>query len=939
MDIPSTDRRRKIALLAGGAVAGVLVLMLVLPRLFAGPVEARVRAQIEEATRVRVSWSDAGLGVFRSFPHATLALRDLTVEGTGGFEGDTLADVGRLDVTVDLWSALRAAFGSGALVVRSVRVDEPVVRLRVRDDGTANWDIMAERPEEERTAGAEGRGGLAVSLRRFELTSGSVSLENARSGLFASLDGLTHSLRGDFGQQSLTAATTARADRVTLRFAGVPYLSGVALDLDARLGVDMTERRVRLEDNELRLNDLVLRWAGEVARQDDENLSLDLSFDAPGAEFGQILSLVPAIYAQDFSSLETSGTFAVNGTVDGTYGPGVFPALEIRASIDDGSFRYPDLPLPARAITADLAIDNPGGDLDSTVVSLSRFHVEIGDQPLDAAFTVRTPISDPEIDARVEGTLDLDAVAQTVKLGPERELGGVVIADAAVRARRSDVDSARYESIAAEGTVSATGVTLRSPELRQPVTVEEMRIELSPERADLRTLRAQLGSSDLQATGRLDNLLAFALGRAPLTGEGSFTSQRFVLDEWRSGSELSAIAVPPMLDLALSGDIAQLEYGNLSMTDAHGDVRVQDQRLTLDGFSVRTLGGSIGLDGWYETLDPARPTFELALAMDSLDVAEAAESLVTVRTLAPVARYARGTFSADLDVNGALGEDMRPVFDALDGSGSVLTSRLAIEGMPLLERLSDMLRLSALANPTVSAIRSSIRIEDGRLHVSPFDADLAGIGVTISGSNGIDQSLDYTLGLTLPTGALGDAAASVMSDLARRAGLPAPSAGTGESVRVAVRVGGTFTEPALDLSLGNPVSSAGDAARQAAGAAVQQRVDEAQQRLDAEREEARQRARAQADSLVADAERRAEEIRAEAARLAAGVRTEANRAAEEVLARATNPIARAAAEPVAARMREEAEARAGTIEREADERANALVAETRARADQLTGAN
>jgi len=927
----SPSNRRKIALIAGGIVAGVVVLLLVLPPLFAGPIEARVRSEIAEATRVRVSWSDVGLGVFRSFPHATLALRDLTVEGTGGFEGDTLADVGRLDVTIDLWSALRAAFGGGALIVRSVRIDQPVVRLRVRDDGTANWDVMAEQPEAAEPAEEPSRG-LAISLRRFELTDGSVSLENARSGLFASLVGLDHSLRGDFSQESLDAATTAHADQVTLRFAGVPYLTGVALDLDAQMGVDMAEGRVRLEDNELRLNDLVLRWAGEVARQEDENLSLDLSFEAPGAEFGEILSLVPAIYAQDFSSLETSGTFAVNGTVDGTYGPGVFPALAIRASIADGSFRYPDLPLPARAIAADLAVDNPGGDLDSTVVSLSRFHVEIGDQPLDATFTLRTPVSDPEIDARVQGTLDLDAVAQTVKLGPEREVGGVVVADATVRARRSDVDSARYENIAAEGTVSATGVTLRSPELRQPVSVEEMRIELSPERSDLRTLRAQLGSSDLQASGQVENLLAFALDRAPLAGTATFSSQRFVLDEWRSGGELSAIPVPPMLDLALSGDIARLEYGNLTMTDARGDMRVRDQRLTLDGFSVRTLGGSIGLDGWYETLDPAQPTFELALAMDSLDVTEAAETLVTVRTLAPVTRYARGTFSADLDLNGALGEDMRPVLDVLDGGGSVLTSRLAIEGMPLLDRLSDMLRLSELANPTVSAIRSSIRIEDGRLHVSPFDAQVAGIGMNISGSNGIDQSLDYTLGLTLPTGALGDAATSVVSDLARRAGLPAPGSGAGESVRVAVRVGGTVTEPAIELSLGNPAASAGDAARQAAGAAIEQRVD-------AGRDEARQRAQAQADSLVADAERRAEQIRAEAARLAAGVREEGNRAADEVLARASNPLARAAAEPVAARMRQEAEERASTIEREAAERADALVAETRARADQLTGAN
>jgi len=374
------------------------------------------------------------------------------------------------------------------------------------------------------------------------------------------------------------------------------------------------------------------------------------------------------------------------------------------------------------------------------------------------------------------------------------------------------------------------------------------------------------------------------------------------------------------------------------MTNARGDVRVRDQRLTLDDFTLETLGGRIGLDGWYETLDPAQPTFALALDMDSIDVSGAAESFLTVRTLAPVARYARGAFSADLDVSGALAQDMRPVFDVLDGSGSVLTSRIMLEGLPLLDRLSDMLRLSQLANPTVSAIRSSIRIQDGRLHVSPFDADVGGLSMNVSGSNGIDQSLDYTLGLTVPGRALGDAAASVVGDLARRAGLASAPA-LADEVRVAVRVGGTFTDPTLDVALGSPVASARDAAGQAAGAAVRQRVDDAQQRIDAEREEARLRARAEADSVVADAERRAEEIRAEAARLAAQVRAEGNRAADEVLARAGNPLARAAAEPAAARLRREADERASAMEREASGRADALVAEARARANALTGPN
>src|SRR5690606_19413375 len=147
---------------------------------------------------------------------------------------------------------------------------------------------------------------------------------------------------------------------------------------------------------------------------------------------------------------------------------------------------------------------------------------------------------------------------------------------------------------------------------------------------------------------------------------------------------------------------------------------------TLDGFSLETLGGRIGVNGHYETLDPAQPTFGVDLTLDSLDIAGAAQAFLTVRTLAPVARYARGTFSADLDLTGAMDQEMTPLFDVLDGAGSLLTSRIAIEGFPLLDRLSQALRVSRLSNPTFDALRSSVRIEDGRLHVEPFEIGVAG---------------------------------------------------------------------------------------------------------------------------------------------------------------------------------------------------------------------
>lgn len=923
------SRSVKLLLAAGGAVVALLVALFVLPFLFIDEVEARVRAEIEEASRVRVTWSDVGLGFFRDFPNPTLTLRDLDVVGTGRFEGDTLASVRDFRLSLGGRSLIAAIRGRGPLEIRSVQVDEPTVRLRVDEDGTTSWNVLPERTE---AAGEASGGDMTISLRGFEVSDADIVLENRRSGLFVSARGLDQSLSGDFSRASLLARTQMSADSVDLRMAGAPYLSGVAVDFDAVFDVDTGEQRARLTENELRLNDLVVRLDGELFR-DGEDLGMDLTFGAPSTSFEQILSLLPVVYGRDFASLETSGSFSLEGSVQGAYGETAFPSFALALNVANGRFRYPDVAVPVQAIGADLAITNPGGDIDSTVVDLSRLHFEIGDQPLDAALTLRTPVSDPEVDVRVQGSIDLGDAARALKLDNAEGLGGRVVADASVRARRSDVDSARWDRVSAEGTIDAQDVTLRNQELRQPVDIRRASLSLTPQTAELQAFEAVAGSSDLQATGRLDNLLGYVLGDQPLVGTGSFTSNRVVLDEWKSDDEVAAIAVPGMFDLTLDGTINELVLNGIEMTNARGRAIVRDQRLTMEGFAMEALGGRMGLDGYYETTEE-RPTFVLDLIMDSVDVAGAAEAFLTVRTLAPVARYARGTFSTDLRLAGALGQDLSPVLDVLDGEGSLSTSRVAIEGFPLLDRLAESLELQRFSNPTIDAVRSGIHIEDGRLRVEPFRVNVGGLAMAVSGSNGIDQSLDYTLALRIPRAGFAE---SALNSLASRAGPLGPRLAALDTVPVSVRVTGLVTQPSLDLGLSEATGSLRSAATESAQAAVGERIDEAQERLDASREEARQRARARADSIVADARRRAETIRAEAAQAAAEVRAQGDRAADELLARANNPLARAAAQPAADRLRQEAEERAAAIEREADQRATALVEAAEARAAELVG--
>ena len=927
---------KRTKILAG--VASLLVLLLVaiaiLPFVFRDRIVARVKAEVNTAVEARVDWRDAGLSLFGDFPNLTLTLDDLSVAGKRLFAGDTLARIHRLGVVLDLGSVLRNYRQGDAILVRSIELERPVIALKVLDDGSANWDIAKKTAA---TAQQPSRP-FKVSLRKLDISNATISLDDRKSRLFASLVGFRQSLSGDFATDVFTLATQAHGDSVTLRFAGIPYLNHVALDLVADVNADTrnkSSKKFTLAKNEIRVNDLRLALTGSAIMRGD-NVALDLSFNTPRTDFRHILSLVPAIYMRDFQKLKTAGVLTLSGQVKGNYGDKAFPSFAVKATVANGAFQYPDLPLPARDIALDLLLRNPGGDVDSTMVRLERFHASIGGQPIDGALVLRTPISDPDVDVRLTGKLDLADLRRTVKLASVNELTGKIDADVAVRTRMSYVDRKQYDRIAARGTVGVRDLTLKSADLPRDVAVQEASLQVSPQRADVRSFSAQIGSSDVRLSGYLENLLPFALRGDPLRGNATFASQRFNLDEWKSDDSLTIIQVPGNIDFGLQATVGELTYGKLKMTNARGGLRVKDKRATLENFTMNTLGGSIGVSGFYETVDSVRPAFDTQVQLKSVDIPSAFTALTTVQLLAPVAKFARGNVSTDLHFAGALGKDMMPLFNVLDGKGSLRTSDLVIQGLPVFGRIADAVKLEQLRNPTLDSLRASIQIKAGRVQVNPFTVRAGRSALQVAGSHGIDQTLQYTLGLRVARADLGAAANQAIASLIARAGRTGVNLQAADTVALAIKVGGTITSPTIQTNLAEVVASAGQSVKEAAQKAVAERVDSLKQRADSAADEARKKAQAQAEQMIAEAEQKATAIRAEAQKLADTVRLEAGARADSLVARTTNPIAKAAAQAAANRMKKEANDRADAMVREADKRANDLVAEARRKAAQIS---
>ena len=99
---------------------------------------------------------------------------------------------------------------------------------------------------------------------------------------------------------------------------------------------------------------------------------MDLKLNTNDVGFKEILSLIPAIYATEFSSLKTDGTATLAASAKGTLQGDTVPAFNIDMQVKNAMFRYPALPAGVDQININANVRNPGGNIDLTTIQINR---------------------------------------------------------------------------------------------------------------------------------------------------------------------------------------------------------------------------------------------------------------------------------------------------------------------------------------------------------------------------------------------------------------------------------------------------------------------------------------------------------------------------------------------------------------------------------------
>lgn len=856
-------------------IIGVLVLILLLigtvaalPIFFKDELVQLVKDTANDNLNAKVDFGDFDLSLLSSYPYFLFEIENVSVIGVDTFALDTLAHIGKLKFDINLSSVL-----SGNYVINSFELEDLIANAIVLKDGRANWDVVPTDSLAVEDIDTTASAPFKFELSSYKISNARIIYDDREGGMKADIEELNHEGLFKMDGDSMYLDTKTTIKELTYIQDGIKLMNKVKTIANAKLLMDMESMYFAFKENEFKLNELKLGIDGWLAMPSDD-IDFDIKIDAKENKFGEVLSLIPAVYKTDLAGIQTEGDFSFSAYLKGKMTEELLPAFGVDLSVKNAYFKYPDLPAAVKNIQVELHVKNPTGVMDHTVIDLDLFHLEIAENPIDLKFHATKIDSDPNFNGEVKSKFNLENLLKVIPMEGAEEYKGRLNANLVFGGKMSSIEKEQYEDFKVEGNLTLIDFLYKTSDLPE-VMVKNMYINFSPQFVELGNLDLVIGKSDLNAKGRIDNVLSYVFKDSTIAGTFSLQSNYFNLDELMTEDSatiaanstapvdttpMSIIEIPSNIDFVLQSNFKKIDYDNMPIENLKGKLIVKDAQLKFEKTSFQILGGEIGLDGYYSTQNPKVPVTDMQLMIKGMDIPTAFKTFNTVEKMAPIAEKAKGSFSTTLTFNSLLDSEMMPLYNSLNGLGDLNTTGLVIEDTKLFEKVADALKNPKLKKLRAEDLKLKYEFKDGKVHVKPFDLKVGNISAKVYGWNSFEQTMEYTFEFKIPRSDFGGEANKVLSSLENQASQFGVKVDLGEFVLVNVIATGDMSDPKIKIVPKGTEGKSGtikDQAKEVLKAKVDELTNKAKEEAERLKQEAEAKARAEAERIKKEVEDKA----------------------------------------------------------------------------------
>ncbi len=917
----------------------IIIALMLLPLLFKDKINTIIKEQANKNLNAKFEFADLSLSLLRSFPSLNVQIDKVSLSGINEFKNDTLVKFNYLQTDLNLMSVI----SGDAIEVKSIILDQPDVRAIVLENGKANWDIAktdSSATEEIDTTSSSSN--VKIALKKFKINKAQIVYDDRAGKMKSSIRNMDFALKGDFSQSNTTLEMTSNVEALNFLMSNISYLKNARIKLKSDIQANMDSMIFVFKENEFSLNEILLAFEGNIKMPTDD-IAIDLKFKSTRTTFKSALSLVPAVYMRDFQDIKTTGKFYFNGYVLGVYNENNLPAFGVNLKVENGMFKYPDLPKSVDNINVDVNIENKGGSGDNNTINIRKAHAEIAKNPIDAKMFIQTTAADVAMRGDVVAKLDFESVADVIPLD-SMTIKGLLDANLKMAGNLSSIEQEKYEQFKADGLLKLSNFEYTSSDLPKPVLISSAIMKFTPANVNLQNCDVNIGSSDMHLNGTMDNILPYVMKDKTLKAQFNFTSNNLnasdlmstdkaTTTETADTAQLTAFEIPANIDFILHSKLQKIKYDNLEISNLVGDILLKDSKAMFRNVNMNMLEGTMSMNGTYDSKILKQPKVDFNLGIKNFDIPAAFEAFNTVKKLAPIAENTHGKFSLDFDFNTDLDYHLNPNYETLNGAGNFKSRAIKIKSSKALSKLAAVTKWKKLENPSLKDIDLKFKITNGNIEIQPTVMKFDKSKIEFGGTQNLNRNIDYKIGVNIPREELGGAVNNLANELIAKTG---DKVKMPKNIKFNVFVGGSLDEP--KFSLGKSKDGEGSVKEQVKEKAKTAAKDEAKKlinKADEKSQELIAKANKEADKFRAEAKKRGEQLIAEADKRGEQLKAETDKKAKELVDNASNSFTKIAAKKSAQVMRDKADKTAKKMHSEAVSKADKLNKEADKKAKEI----
>lgn len=297
------------------------------------------------------------------------------------------------------------------------------------------------------------------------------------------------------------------------------------------------------------------------------------------------------------------------------------------------------------------------------------------------------------------------------------------------------------------------------------VWIPAVKCNFSPEKLTIHDSKIQLDRSDFSLSGVIDNLFAWYHGDSLLRGELKFSSRQTDIDKLMaltSGmgyqnnnpdsltveqGESGPYLVPRGMDLHLNAAVDRAIMGPDTATNIHGDLRIFNGVLLLDGISLVTPAARMQLTAMYRTPRKNHLFLGIDYHMMDVEIEELLDMVPGIDTLMPMLRSFKGKGEFHMAAETYLDSMYHPKFSTIRGAASITGQNLVLMDGQTFSEIAKTLKFNKKTENRVDSLSAEFTIFRNEIDVYPFLIVMDKYKAVVAGRHNLDMSFDYHISL------------------------------------------------------------------------------------------------------------------------------------------------------------------------------------------------